>query len=397
MLRYAVDNALFNSLGRFAAGSGESFVAHITLTKGVPFYGYHVGNRFFLKIYLFNPAYITRLADLLRQGAIMGKTLQPYEAHLQFIPQWMCDYNLYGCSYMKCDQVYFRSAVPSYDEVSNMNHRWHDGSIPSDHVLDPRSFPKQSYCDLEVDVQAHHILNRQEVAERPIHQDFDERFSSLNNDQKLVPSIHAFWKEESRRRRGDDRSSFQKDELIPMSVGPRTVTSVPWVHEEENRLDLATKIQDACEETGETSPVSFDNFLPSIPLVDSVPSTLEAVEALYPEKLQVSSGFDSLLVPPPDERLRDENDIFPSSWVDDDVDLDSPNNSLDAYDLQDIPSDEVDLLPECFPFGFDNVQRQALDQHDQGASPTPHQKDICKSDNFLLLLKWSFFSRHIIQ
>lgn len=381
-LRYAVDNALSNSFGRSATGGRDGFVAHITLTKGVPFYGYHVGNRFFLKIYLFNPAHVTRLADLLRQGAIMEKSLQPYEAHLQFIPQWMCDYNLYGCSYMRCDNVHFRSPVPPYGEVSIMNHRWHDGSIPPENVLDMRSFPKQSHCDLEVDIQAHHILNRREVAERPIHQDFDERFLNLKVDQRLVPSMHAFWEEEARRRRGGDRSSFRKDELIPMSVESRTVTSVPWVHEEENRIDLATKVQEAQEEADETSSVSFDNFLPSIPSADSVPSTLEAVEALYPDKLRVVSGLGNLSAPLPDERVQDESDAFPSSWIDDDINLDSPgdgiDDNMDGYDLQDIPSDEVDILPAYLSFESSNVRPEASEQQ---ASPTPREEDTRELDN----------------
>ncbi len=73
------------------------------LVKAIPFYGFHVGYRFYLKIYMFNPIVMTRLADL-QQGMVMGRRFQPYEAHLQYLLQFMIDYNLYGCSYIESSE-----------------------------------------------------------------------------------------------------------------------------------------------------------------------------------------------------------------------------------------------------------------------------------------------------
>ncbi|KAI7641974.1 putative DNA polymerase zeta catalytic subunit, partial [Hortaea werneckii] len=103
-LRDSIDHALALSYRRNPYDPrNATFVAHISLVKGVPFFGYHVGYRHFLKIYLLNPQHMTRFTDLLQQGAIMKQVFQPYEAHLQYLLQWMCDFNLYGCAYIELD------------------------------------------------------------------------------------------------------------------------------------------------------------------------------------------------------------------------------------------------------------------------------------------------------
>lgn len=56
-----------------------------------------------LRFYLLNPLHMTRFADLLQQGAILKRVFQPYEAHLQYLLQWMCDFNLYGCADIEVD------------------------------------------------------------------------------------------------------------------------------------------------------------------------------------------------------------------------------------------------------------------------------------------------------
>ena len=99
-LRISINHALAVSYRRDIYKGDAIYVGHITLVKGIPFYGYHVGYRAFLKIYLLNPQHMVRLAELLLQGAILKRVLQPHESHLQYLLQWMCDYNLYGCAYI---------------------------------------------------------------------------------------------------------------------------------------------------------------------------------------------------------------------------------------------------------------------------------------------------------
>ncbi|OKP07143.1 DNA polymerase zeta catalytic subunit [Penicillium subrubescens] len=149
----------------------------------IPFYGYHVGYRTFFKVYLLNPVYVTRLADLLHEGAVLKRPLQPYESHLQYIPQWMCDYNLHGSVYMDCGNVMFRRPVPEYLELNK----------------DP-TLAKQSHCPLEADVCVQDNLNRRNIKERALHHDFTEFLRPAAFNERLVPSLAGLWQDETRRR-----------------------------------------------------------------------------------------------------------------------------------------------------------------------------------------------------
>ena len=86
-LRHSIDHALALSYRRnpYDNPRNSTFVAHISLVKGVPFFGYNVGHNYFLKIYLLNPMHMTRFNDLLQQGAILRKVFQPFEAHLIYV------------------------------------------------------------------------------------------------------------------------------------------------------------------------------------------------------------------------------------------------------------------------------------------------------------------------
>src|ERR1700761_1964159 len=125
ILTASINHALALSFRRNPfQGPQNSYVAHISLVKGIPFYGYHVGYRSFLKVYLRNPGHMTRFADLLSQGAILARFIQPYESHLQYLLQWMCDYNLYGCGFIICEKYAFRTSVPPFDETIEAGNTW---------------------------------------------------------------------------------------------------------------------------------------------------------------------------------------------------------------------------------------------------------------------------------
>ena len=265
-------------------------MAHISLVKGVPFYGYNVGYRFFFKVYLLNPLHITRLADLLRQGAVMKRVLQPYESHLQYIPQWMCDYNLHGCDYLRCSKVIFRAPIPSTSEVADLQHDWHDENIPAE-VISTDS-PRQSHSPLEVDIVVRDILNRHEIRERPLHHDFVEKMRHVSSDEKLVPSLAGLWEDERRRRKAKlkekdpDSSPFTPADLVSMSADPRRVGPDGWIHEQEYR-DL---VQNLCNEEDQKlaqRELSFDDFVKVPPLESTVRSALQSVEDLYQENLEL--------------------------------------------------------------------------------------------------------------
>lgn len=292
-LHLSIDHALAVSYRYNDVGKKPAFVAHVTLVKGIPFYGYHVGYQFFFKIYLLNPLYVTRLADLLLQGAVMDRPFQPYESHLQYIPQWMCDYNLYGCAYMECSKAKFRSPVPEYLELTDLSHRWHDRSIPPDCISEESVLPKQSHCSLEADICVQDILNRANVKERLMHHDFTELFRPITSDERLVPSMAGLWQDETKRRKKrlgvvePGSSPFSPEELVSMSADPRNLNGGGWIHEGEFREMV---FQSATEErrNGDGKDINFENFLQKDPFEDDVKTAIESIEDFFPDKLEQS-------------------------------------------------------------------------------------------------------------
>ncbi|GES65350.1 DNA polymerase zeta catalytic subunit [Aspergillus terreus] len=285
-LHHSIDHALAASYRRKAYNKRAVYVAHITLVKGVPFYGYHVGYRFFFKIYLLSPLYTTRLADLLIQGAVLKRPLQPYESHLQYVPQWMCDYSLYGCAYMKCGKVKFRSPVPEWLELNDLSHRWHDRSISPDCISDESALPKQSHCPLEVDICVQDILNRLEIKERPIHHDFTEFLHPVSVNERLVPSMAGLWQDETRRRKkrlgidDPESSPFGPEDLVSLSADPRSSTKGGWIHEEEY-LQMAAEIAAEERRQFDGRDRTVENFLPEDPFEQHIKTALESVEDFY--------------------------------------------------------------------------------------------------------------------
>lgn len=110
-LNAALDRAIAISLDGDPANRA-AYIAHISLVKGVPFYGYHVGYRPFLKIYYTEPGLASRIADILLAGAVMSTPLQPHEAHLPYLLQFLIDYNLYGMSSIVLSGFHFRGPLP---------------------------------------------------------------------------------------------------------------------------------------------------------------------------------------------------------------------------------------------------------------------------------------------
>lgn len=288
-LRLSINHALCLSYRRNPYDSTSSaFVAHISLVKGVPFYGYSVGYKYFLKVYLLNPLNMTRLADLLLQGAILARVFQPYEAHIQYLAQWMCDYNLFGCGYVDCEMVGFRSPIPQYDQLSNPMHKWHDNSIPDHMISDLDEYPRQSHCAIEIDVCVQDILNRREIRPRDLHHDFMERFHELAPDEKFVHSMAGLWRDETKRRKRrmgliDPTSSpFPPEVLISMSADPREHAG-GWIHEEEYR-ELMLNLVDQERTSSPEKNVTFENFVNSTASAAKVQTTFESVEDLYPHR-----------------------------------------------------------------------------------------------------------------
>ena len=239
---------------------------------------------------MLNPLHMTRLADILQQGTVMKKIMQPYESHMQYILQWMCDYNLYGCAYLDCSKVRFRSPVPEYLEMTSTVHQWHDRTIPGSMISDDEKLPRQSHCSIELDICVQDILNRLEIKSRPLHHDFIERSNPLAPDEKLVHSMAGLWRDETRRRKvrmgetDSDSSPFPPEALISMSAESRNSQRGGWIHEEEYMAHVLGIIAEE-KTNSDGKDVTFDGFVQQPPFEGQVKTVLESVEDLFPRNL----------------------------------------------------------------------------------------------------------------
>lgn len=279
----------------------DPYVARITLCKGVPFYGFHVGYRFYLKIYLLNPSRITRLADLLRGGAVGKQCFQPYEAHIPYILGFMIDFNLYGCGFVDCEKVKFRTPVPSADEVGP-DALWNDETIYQDMFLSEDEFPRLSHCALEVDMQVQDILNQRQIAPRLLHHDFIERLNPLPADMKLVHSLAELWRDDARRRGLAGRAL---EDFPLMSSSTRDI-SAKWIHEEEYMEKIKEMIDE--ERRRADKPFSgFDCFVRRKPFEGLVRTVMDSVKDFFPGN---QSEYGVFVGPPAaDQKQRVEEEV----------------------------------------------------------------------------------------
>ena len=295
-----------------------------------------------------NPLYVSRLSDLLLQGAVMGRSFQPCESHLQYIPQWMCDYNLYGCAYMKSSKINFRSPVPEYLELTDFSHRWNDRSIPPDWISDESVLPKQSHCSLEVDICVQDILNRMDVKGRPMHHDFSEMLKPIAHDGRLVPSVAGLWQEETRRRKKrlgmtePGSSPFGPEELISMSTDSRRHSDGGWIHEEEFREMVFQAAEEERKDSADKD-LNFQNFIQKTPFEESIKTTSESIEDFFPDRLEQSSqAYQS-----PNTDKKDSTEVSVNENAVLSSQLDDNHHSWNDDDSDELFSEEDEETPDA--------------------------------------------------
>lgn len=224
----------------------------------------------------------------------MNKALQPYESHMQYLLQWMCDYNLFGCAYIDSKIVKFRGPVPKYSEMDNTIHRWHDQTISQSYISDEAQIPRQSHCSLEVDICCQDILNRLEVKERSLHHDFIERKHPLSPDEKLVQSMASLWRDETRRRKAnmgqanENSSPFPPEVLVSVSADPRESQPGGWIHEEEYWGKLADIVREE-KNKSDGRKLNFDSFVGKTPFEGRIKTSIESVEDFFSDNLLLLS------------------------------------------------------------------------------------------------------------
>ncbi|MQM19565.1 hypothetical protein Taro_052570 [Colocasia esculenta] len=229
-ISYAIEKALQL---RGTCGLKRQHVHGCCLVRAKKFYGYHSTEELFVKIYLYNPADVARVAALLLGGSILNRSIQPYESHIPFLLQFMVDYNLYGMAHLHTSKVMFRHPLPdkfvprtarytvqndsAFEKLTSVSASlqadssleghaalWLSSTVPKEWswttLVNDNEAPdgintfcikKQSNCELEGDSSVDDILNQRA-----------KLYSSLSQtgpDMKMVQSLIPIWEEEYER------------------------------------------------------------------------------------------------------------------------------------------------------------------------------------------------------
>ncbi|CAL7952234.1 unnamed protein product [Xylocopa violacea] len=266
-LAASIDSAINVSLGHTM--SNTQHVHKIERVCGIPLYGYHKKEHLFFKIYFYNPAVIKRAADLLQNGTIFNQSLQPHEAHVPFILQFMIDYNLYGMSLINLKDIKFRQNVDK-ELKENFQNESFLNLFDSQKCL-PASILRQSTCKLEVDALASEILNRQEI----------------QNGLDLNPGIAAIWNEENHRREAKGLQNAES-QLINTNKSNRIygLTESHIYHEEK----LMKRLQSISQISENVTPATSNTL--NYPL--EVENRNNSLSVLHdPDQLQISSNKEN--------------------------------------------------------------------------------------------------------
>ncbi|CAO1637149.1 unnamed protein product [Jaminaea pallidilutea] len=262
------------------APESNHHLAAIHLVKGVPFYGFHVGWKYFLKISFVDPSHNYRIATILQSGRVMRTVFQPHEIHIRYQLQFMLDYNLFGCGYIDLETADFRLPLPAPrddDDDLDFTSRWDENTVPP-HLIQDHQTNRTSYCELEMDVAAKHVLNRRALRARSIHHDFDEA-DNLGVNEKLVPSLTGLWEEESKRRQKEGLSKTPPAPDSSKDVREYEQGESPqWMAEPRYRQLLEARLALEAKQGGRKPPQAFTK---THPLDAHISTTFDSVELFH--------------------------------------------------------------------------------------------------------------------
>lgn len=170
----------------------RKYIAKVAKCKGLPIYGFRVGEKLLYKVSLLSPKYKTRIMKLIHNGDIRfnGEMVDIYEGHIPFLLQFLIDFNLYGCGWLYCslESLYFRSPIlEPFSMNSYLPEQIDKLIIDLEKLIQPEnvlSYKRIGKSLLEIDVSTKTILNRKSIQLRHLHNGFSE----LDDFSKLAPN-----------------------------------------------------------------------------------------------------------------------------------------------------------------------------------------------------------------
>ena len=188
------------------------------VVRGVPFYGCHLSERLFVKIYFIDPADVQKAAGLLLGGACMGHAFQVFHSHIPYVLQAMADLNLVGMGTVNLRSITFREprlqvprqhsaqhaadAIPPHT-LAKLEAQW-AYALSARPAMVTNGYDRMSVCSLEGDALASDVMNADRVKRL--------RLTELNRGTKMVETLAYIW---------DDVRKHNKD------IGEGTTLDVP--------------------------------------------------------------------------------------------------------------------------------------------------------------------------
>lgn len=206
-----------------AGGAGfrlqdRQHVLKAQVVRGVPFYGCHLSERLFVKIYFIDPADVQKAAGLLLGGACMGHAFQVFHSHIPYVLQAMADLNLVGMGTVDLRSITFREprlqvprqhsaqhaadAIPPHT-LAKLEAQWAH-ALSARPAMVTNGYDRMSVCNLEGDALASDVMNADRVKRL--------RLTELNRGTKMVETLAYIW---------DDVRKHNKD------IGEGTTLDVP--------------------------------------------------------------------------------------------------------------------------------------------------------------------------
>lgn len=376
-LNKAINAAMNRAYMRDQTRPTNVFVANILLCKGVPFYGYHVGWVPFLKIYMVNPKHMSKLAELLRNGEILGNKFDPYEAHIPYILQFLTDFNLAGCSKISISSALFRGPLKAGATIQTGV--FDSLTVSNELILPIVHYRKMGFCELEIDIDASSIENRKKIVQRNLHHNFDEEGSmkkamesakdqakSLSQDPedsfyisetqnlfeniKFVNSLKDVWLDEFNRRSLEHLSTFKEFTFFSQQKQSQNFFEF-WRRGQELEAQLEKLINESKAELGNTK-IDFQNFVKDKGYMHLYPTALDTVGVMFktwPAIFKELSMESLTTVPKKDDQQVEkveEEEMFSGDEEKDeanedeaaDFDIDEELKELDDLDFDDLLS-----------------------------------------------------------
>ncbi|CAB4252707.1 DNA-directed DNA polymerase [Maudiozyma barnettii] len=259
-------------------------IANVSIVKGVPFYGFHVGWSAFYKITLLNPSQVNKISDLLRDGSLLSKKVRTFESHIPYLLQFSADFNLFGCEWINAERCYFREPVlNTILDTNNLMMTFELKTFLStfcktEHcILNKNEFPRVGNGLLEIDILPQFITNIDKLE----HRDTPSNFPQSGED--TLASIIKYHVSSTKRMVDDlnsQRSLFSLDTYEKPSTIERTKIIKQTWQSAEDYTNFFNKAKNNMKLHSYTP--KFSNFIKNDPRFESISDIYKAIKELWP-------------------------------------------------------------------------------------------------------------------